>query len=267
METPITIIDRHFDIELTPDTLAPLAALPYDRWHEFAVAYKQYAEAFADLNANQLKPDKSILAPYLYESIPWGGGLGKPEIADTSVRVVEAEWLIASLKRLLLYHHRVFIPDWFLWLLDYVRLPGLSNVQLNDLVILRKDAESFAAWRDELTQIYWEAQGNIAIEERPKEFARYISARLRGKRRVIWKEVESRGLLAATQSDQWKLGMSMLGIGAAELLIPGSSLAGTLLGSFIGGALPIVLGKIHHKVQAPNVEARVRLYSVFDAQA
>src|SRR5581483_11164716 len=66
----------------------------------------------------------SILAPYLYESIPWGGGLGKPEIADTSVRVVEAEWLIASLKRLLLYHHRVFIPDWFLWLLDYVRFPS-----------------------------------------------------------------------------------------------------------------------------------------------
>src|SRR5262245_46277434 len=121
METPVSVLERHFDIDLSAESAREISALPFDRWHEFALEYKRYADSFAALNEGQYKDKEEELAPYLFEYIDYGEGLGAPyeQIGETQIGQI-----LNALKRLLLYHHRVFIPDWFLWLLDYARFPS-----------------------------------------------------------------------------------------------------------------------------------------------
>ena len=119
METPITIIERHFNIVLSEETYQYFTRLPLTRWYEFADEYRHYAKAFNALNKGKLKQSESELAPYLFEYLSYSKELGAP-LGDVA-EVVRIEETITALKRLLLYHHRVFIPDWFLWLLDYMR--------------------------------------------------------------------------------------------------------------------------------------------------
>lgn len=397
METPITVIERHFDTELSAESLDMLAGLPYDRWHEFAVEYKRYADAFADINRGHFKLNDDEVAPYLFEYLKYSPGLGIP-IKDT--QVVRAEEAIGALKRLLLYHHRVFIPDWFLWLLDFQRfpaneeqkrrsdlsrtlgylkvilatkslfdsgilnmiptealieapvrnhidykrdtewteaaasdlkipvavfrqllnkllgyqlntidlgvdvifpttteerifassvntavrgvkaqpapvlhfleklpMPGLEKIRIEDLIRIRTNDDAFRSWRDELIQIYAIARREQAtLEERPEEFAAEMAARLRAKRTGIIKGVQEQGFPENTKQGSVMLGFGMMGIAAAEFLMPTGSLAAQLLGAFFGGSSPILAQYIGHKLGTPKRESLVRIYSIFEGK-
>jgi hypothetical protein len=121
METPISVLERHFDLTLSAESLHDLNQLSFDRWHDFAIEYKRYAEGFREANLGRLKKDNE-LAPYLFEYLSYSTALSSPYAE--SAEVAKLDQFISSMKRLLLYHHRVYIPDWFLWLLDYIRMPS-----------------------------------------------------------------------------------------------------------------------------------------------
>src|SRR5215467_3207282 len=118
METPVSILERHFNIgALDGDSIAYLESQSWTAWQEFSYLYKhQYVDNFLSINKESLAKTEGELSPYLFEYFSYDDALWTPR--DDAAR--DAEKVIHSLKRLLLFHHRVFVPDWFLWLLDYI---------------------------------------------------------------------------------------------------------------------------------------------------
>ena len=57
METPISVLERHFGVStLNDDAVAYLASRNWEEWHEFSVLYTdQYAQNFVSLNQEDLK--------------------------------------------------------------------------------------------------------------------------------------------------------------------------------------------------------------------
>jgi hypothetical protein len=119
METPVSVLERHFNLTaLDDDAVDYLASRSWEDWHEFSWLYtEQYAQHFLGLNQEELTKREGELSPYLFEYFSYDDALWVPR--NDAAR--DADKVLHNLKRLLLFHHRVFAPDWFLWLLDYIR--------------------------------------------------------------------------------------------------------------------------------------------------
>jgi hypothetical protein len=77
-------------------------------------------------------------------------------------------------------------------------MPGLDRLSMSDLVKLRRNDATFAAWRDELTQIIAIARRDfVTMRDRPEEFQVEMSARLAAQREAVVRGVENAGFFGS----------------------------------------------------------------------
>jgi hypothetical protein len=137
METPVSVLERHFRLTaLNDETATYLSSRPWKDWHEFAHLYKeQYADYFQELNQQELARRQGESSPYLFEYFSYEDALYIPR--TDSAR--DADKVLHALKRLLLFHHRIFVPDWFLWLLDLIRWDSPQSESATENLTLVKE--------------------------------------------------------------------------------------------------------------------------------